>query len=168
MQHRGANAKIPKTGLEKRNLTETSVQANLDTKCNTVVLMLIAQNSTMKVTWQWLEKHHVQVELKIDAFELSCWRRLLRVLWRAKTRNKEIRKKFPNPEWFSTQSQNVSTEVAFLWELHADGQQHREGPNGRHSQRLKKKRSPVEMLDGLHTGGRRYQPCGCCDLVQKL
>ena len=64
-------------------------------------------------------------------------------------------------------SQKVSLKVAFLWTLHAEGLQFREGPNGRHNQRLKKKRSPEETLDGLYTGGRRHQPHGSCGLVQK-
>ena len=68
----------------------------------------------------------------------------------------------------TTRSQNVSNKVAVPWTLHAKGQQFREGPNGRHKQRLKKKRSPEEMLDGLHTGGRRHHLRGSCGLVQKL
>ena len=67
----------------------------------------------------------------------------------------------------STRSQNLSTEVVFLWTQHAEAQQLREVPNGRHKQRLKKKRSPEETLDGLHTGVGLHQPRASCSLVQK-
>ena len=40
-------------------------------------------------------------------------------------------------------------------------------PNRPDGRWLKKKRSPEETLDGLHTGGRRHQPRGSCGLVQK-
>ena len=53
----------------------------------------------------------------------------------------------------ATRSQNVSIKVAFLWTLHAEGHQFREGPTGRHNQQLKKKRWPEVTLDGLHTDG---------------
>ena len=35
---------------------------------------------------------------RMDAFELSCWRRLLRVLWTAKRSNQSILKEI-NPEY---------------------------------------------------------------------
>ena len=62
-------------------------------------------------------------------------------------------RQIPKPR--TIRSRNVSINVAFLWKLHAEGEQFREGPNGRHSKRPENKWSPEETLDGLHTGGYR-------------
>ena len=45
--------------------------------------------------FQWA---HTNVSQTIDAFKLSCWRRLLRILWTARRPNQSIVKEI-NPEY---------------------------------------------------------------------
>ena len=50
---------------------------------------------------------------RIDAFELWCWRRLLRVLWTAGRSNQSILKEI-SPE-YSSKGLNVEAETPVLW-----------------------------------------------------
>ena len=50
---------------------------------------------------------------RIDAFELWCWRRLLRVPWTARRSNQSILKEI-NPEIFIGRT-NVEAEAPILW-----------------------------------------------------
>ena len=52
---------------------------------------------------------------RIDAFELWCWRRLLRVLWIAKRSNQSILKEI-SPE---SSLEDVEAETPVLWPPHA-------------------------------------------------
>ena len=54
---------------------------------------------------------------KIDAFELWCWRRLLRVLWTARRANQSILKEL-NPQVFIGRT-DAEAETPILWPLHA-------------------------------------------------
>ena len=49
---------------------------------------------------------------RIDAFELWCWRRLLRVSWTARSSNQSILKEF-SPELIG--STDVEAETPILW-----------------------------------------------------
>ena len=55
--------------------------------------------------------------LRIDAFELWCWRRLLRVPWTARRSNQSILKKI-NPE-YSLEGTDAEAEVPILWPFDA-------------------------------------------------
>ena len=48
--------------------------------------------------WMWELDHKESSPLRIDAFELWCWRRLLRVPWTARRSNQSILKE-TNPEY---------------------------------------------------------------------
>ena len=50
---------------------------------------------------------------RIDAFELWCWRRLLRVPWTAKRSNQSILKEI-SPE-YSVERTDVEAETPILW-----------------------------------------------------
>jgi len=52
-------------------------------------------------------------KLKIDAFELWCWRRLLRVLWTARRSNQSILKEI-NPE-HSLEGLMLKLKLQILW-----------------------------------------------------
>ena len=54
---------------------------------------------------------------RIDAFELWCWRRLLRVPWTARRSNQSILKEI-NPEIFFGRN-DAETEAPVLWPPHA-------------------------------------------------
>ena len=54
---------------------------------------------------------------RIDAFELWCWRRLLRVPWTAKRSNQSILKEI-SPE-YSVERTDVEAETPILWPPHA-------------------------------------------------
>ena len=54
---------------------------------------------------------------KIDAFELWCWRRLLRVLWTARRANQSILKEL-NPQVFIGRT-DAEAETPILWPPHA-------------------------------------------------
>ena len=49
---------------------------------------------------------------KIDAFELQCWRRLLRVPWTARRSNQSILKEITG---CSLEGLNVEAETPILW-----------------------------------------------------
>ena len=50
---------------------------------------------------------------RIDAFELWCWRRLLRVPWTARRSNQSILKEI-NPE-YSLEGLDTEAEALILW-----------------------------------------------------
>ena len=53
---------------------------------------------------------------KIDAFELWCWRRLLRVPWTARRSNQSILK---DQSWVFIGRTDAEAETSILWSLHA-------------------------------------------------
>ena len=53
--------------------------------------------------------------LRIDPFELWCWRRLLRVPWTARRSNQSILKKKKNQSWIFTGRIDAETEASILW-----------------------------------------------------
>ena len=55
---------------------------------------------------------------RIDAFELRCWRRLLRVPWTARASNQSIQKEI-SPE-YSLEGLNAKAEVPVLWPFDAN------------------------------------------------
>ena len=67
-----------------------------------VGLYAICQTATTYISDLWLQIHHGEEQKKkmsmFDAFELWCWRRLLRVPWTARRSNQSILKEI-NPEY---------------------------------------------------------------------
>ena len=53
---------------------------------------------------------------RIDAFELWCWRRLLRVPWTARTSNQSI---LENQSWVFFGRNDAKAETPVLWPPHA-------------------------------------------------
>ena len=64
---------------------------------------------------------------RMDAFELWCWRRLLRVPWTARRSNQSILKEI-NPE-YSLEGLMAETEAPILWPLDAKSQLIRKDPD---------------------------------------
>ena len=54
---------------------------------------------------------------RTDAFELWCWRRLLRVPWTARRSNQSILK--GNQPWVSFERNDAKAETPILWPPHA-------------------------------------------------
>ena len=71
-----------------------SKDISLPTKARTVKAMVLPAVIYGCESWTIKKVEHQ----RIDAFELWCWRRFLRVLWTAWRPNKSIRKKI-NPEY---------------------------------------------------------------------
>ena len=62
--------------------------------------------------WMWMLDHKKTEHQRTDAFELWCWRRLLRVPWTARRSNQSILKEI-NPEYsFRTDAED---EAPILW-----------------------------------------------------
>ena len=55
---------------------------------------------------------------RIDAFELCCWRRLLRVPWTARRSNQSILKEINQP-WDFFERNDAEAETPVLWPPHA-------------------------------------------------
>ena len=55
---------------------------------------------------------------KIDAFELWCWRRLLRVPWTARRSNQPVHPKGDRP-WVFVGRADAEAETPILWPPHA-------------------------------------------------
>ena len=64
---------------------------------------------------------------RIDAFELWCWRRLLRVLWTARRSNQLVLKEI-NPE-YSLEGLLLKVEAPILWPPDSKSQLIRKDPN---------------------------------------
>ena len=58
---------------------------------------------------------------RIDAFELWCWRRLLRVSWTARRSNQSLLKKI-GPEYSLESPSNAKAETPILWPPDAKNQ----------------------------------------------
>ena len=58
---------------------------------------------------------------RIDAFELWCWRRLLRVSWTARRSNQSLLKKI-SPEYSLESPSNAKAETPILWPPDAKNQ----------------------------------------------
>ena len=68
------------------------------------VVMYGCESWTIKKAEHW----------RIDAFELWCWRRLLRVPWTARTSNQSILKEI-SPEYSPEGLMNIEAETPILW-----------------------------------------------------
>ena len=67
--------------------------------------------------WMWELDHINKAEYqRIDAFELQCWRRLLRVPWTARRSNQSILKDQP---WVFIGRTDAEAETPVLWPPHA-------------------------------------------------
>ena len=76
-----------------------------------------SQGFSSSHVWMWeldLKKAECQ---RIDAFELWCWRRLLRVLWTARRSNQSILK--GDQSWVFFGRNDAEAETAILWPPHA-------------------------------------------------
>ena len=56
---------------------------------------------------------------RIDAFELWCWRRLLRVPWTARRSNQSILKEMCSSSWVFIGRNDAEAETPILWPPHA-------------------------------------------------
>ena len=84
----------------------------LPTKVHLVKAMVFPV--VMYVCESWTVK---KAELRrIDAFELWCWRRLLRVLWTARRSNQSILKEISPGDFFGRNDAKAETPV--LWPPH--------------------------------------------------
>ena len=64
---------------------------------------------------------------RIDAFELWCWRRLLRVSWTARRSNQSILKEI-SPE-YSSERTDAEAETPILWPPNAKSRNVRKDPD---------------------------------------
>ena len=86
---------------------------------------------------------------KIDAFELWCWRRLLRVPWTARRSNQSILKEI-NPE-YSLEELMAEAEAPTLWPPDVKSQLIRKDPDaGKDSGQSEKGMTEHEMVGWHH------------------
>ena len=86
---------------------------------------------------------------KIDAFELWCWRRLLRVPWTARRSNQSILKEI-NPE-YSLEELMAEAEAPTLWPPDVKSQLIRKDPDaGKDSRQSEKGMTEHEMVGWHH------------------
>ena len=62
-------------------------------------------------TWTIRKTEHQ----RIDAFDLWCWRRLLRVPWTARRSNQSILKEISHQSWIVIRRTDAKTETPILW-----------------------------------------------------
>ena len=72
----------------------------------------------MDVSWTKLSEVKKAECCRIDAFELWCWRRLLRVPWTARRSNQSILKE-TDQSWVFIGRTDAKTETPILWPPHA-------------------------------------------------
>ena len=64
-------------------------------------------------SWTIKKAKHRRIDRRIDAFELWCWRRLLRVPWTARRSNQSILK--GDKSWVFIGRTDVEAETPMLW-----------------------------------------------------
>ena len=85
---------------------------------------------------------------RIDAFELWCWRRLLRVPWTARTSNQSILKEIS--PWIFIERTDVEAEAPVLWPPVGKNWLTGKHPDaGKDWRQEKKEMAEDEMLDGI-------------------
>ena len=65
--------------------------------------------------WMWEVDYKESWAPKNDAFELWCWRRLLRVYWNARTSNQSILKEISPESWVFIGRIDAEAETPILW-----------------------------------------------------
>ena len=114
-----------------------------------LVVMYRCESWTIKKAEHW----------RIDAFELWCWRRLLRVPWTARRSNQSILKEI-NPEHSSEGSlMNIHAEAPILWPPNAKNWLTGKDPNtGKHWGQEEKGATEDEMVQQHHwLNGHEYE-----------
>ena len=85
---------------------------------------------------------------RIDAFELWCWRRLLRVPWTARRSNQSILKEI-SPE-YSLEGLDAEAETLILWPSDGKNWLIWKDPDARKDSRWEEKRMTVDEMVGWH------------------
>ena len=104
--------------IKRRLLLGRKVMTNLDSIFKSRDITLLAKVHLVKamvfpvVMYGCESRTMKKAEHRIDAFELSCWRRLLRVPWTAKRSNQSILKEI-NPE-YSLEGLMLKLELQYL------------------------------------------------------
>ena len=86
--------------------------------------------------------------LRIDAFELWCWGRLMRVLWTARRSSQSILKK--NQSWIFIISTDAETKAPILWPPDGNSQLIRKDPDTRENRRQEEKEMTEDETLGCH------------------
>ena len=86
---------------------------------------------------------------RIDAFELWCWRRLLRVSWTARRSNQSLLKKI-SPEYSLESPSNAKAETPILWPPDAKNQLTGKAPDAGEDWRWEKATAEDEMVGWHH------------------
>ena len=110
--------------IKRRLLLGRKVMTNLDStfKSRDITLptkvCLLSKAMVFPVVMYGCERWTVKAECRrIDAFELWCWRRLLRVPWTARRSNQSILKE--NQSWVFFGRTDAKAEAPVLWPPHA-------------------------------------------------
>ena len=85
---------------------------------------------------------------RIDAFELWCWRRLLRVPWTARRSNQSILKEISS--WIFIGRTDAEAETPILWPLHAKNWLTRKDPDAEKDWRQEEKGMTEDEMVGWH------------------
>ena len=94
---------------------------------------------------------------RIDAFELWCWRRFLRVLWTARRSNQSILKK--NQPWVFIGRTDAEAEAPILWSPDAKSWLIRKDPDAEKDWRQEEKGVAEDEMVGWHhqVNGREFE-----------
>ena len=95
---------------------------------------------------------------RIDAFELWCWRRLLRVTWTASRSKQSILKEI-NPE-YSFEGLMLKPKLQYVWPPDAKSQLIRKDPDGGKDWRQEEKGTTEDEMVGWHhrLNGYEFEP----------
>ena len=92
---------------------------------------------------------------RIDAFELWCWRRLLRVPWTARTSNQSIPK--GNQSWIFIGRTVAKAETAILWPPDAKNWLLGKDPDAGKDWQQQEKRTAEDRMVGRHHQLNRHE-----------
>ena len=107
--------------------------------------------------WMWVLDYRESWVPKFDAFELWCWRRLLRVSWTARRSNQSILKEI-SPE-YSLEGLDAEAETPILWPPDVKSQLISKVPNAGKDWRWEEKGTTEDEIVGWHhrLNGREFE-----------
>ena len=141
--------------IKRRLLLGRKAMTNLDSILKSRDITLLTKVRLVKAmffsnshVWMWELDYKEAERWRIDAFELCCWRRLLRVLWTARRSNQSILK--GNQSWIFIGRTVAEAETPILWPLNSKKWLIGKAPDAGKDRRQEEKGSTEDEMVGWH------------------
>ena len=125
-----------------------SILKSRDITLLTKVRLVKAMFFSNSHVWMWELDYKEAERWRTDAFELCCWRRLLRVLWTARRSNQSILK--GNQSWIFIGRTVAEAETPILWPLNSKKWLIGKAPDAGKDRSQEEKGSTEDEMVGWH------------------